>query len=260
MKKHILIYLIIVISFKSSSIASDIVTAYSHFALRYNSSVKIVQLADSNFLMLSRHKDIGSTPAMAGLTWCHRNGDTIKTKLLTLNSGSAAPLDIISLHDGSLFISGTTDDPLDNTLFTLHLDSTGSLISFKLHTNLDAVWPSNSIQLDSGNVLLAATPVNIPESMIYYKVNSDGDSLSFHNYTFPGLLGVTCSRLLNDSTILFGGDMINSNFVLFTNLNGDSLSINAFPFTTSGKNHISSIAITGSQYLVLLKRNLPEIS
>ena len=249
--KRILCYLIIVIALKSSTKASDLIVPFSHFALRYNSSVKIIQLVDSNFLILSRHKDIGSNPAMAGLTWCHRNGDTIKTKLLTLNSGSAAPLDIISLHDGSLFISGTTDDPIDNTLFTLHLDSTGSLISFKLHTSIDAVWLSNSIQLDSGNVLLAATMVNVPESMIYYKVNPDGDSLLFLSYTFPGLLGVTCSRLLNDSTILFGGDMINSNFVLFTNLNGDSLSINAFPFTTSGKNHISSIAITGSQYLVI---------
>ena len=45
--------------------------------------------------------------------------------------------------------------------------------------------------------------------------------------------------------------MINSNFVLFTNLNGDSLSINTISFTTSIKNHISSIAITASQYLVI---------
>ena len=251
MNKYILAYLIFASCWVSKAIASDLIVPYSHFALRYSSSVKIIQLADSNFLMLSRHKDIGSTPAMAGLTWCHRNGDTIKTKLLTLNSGSAAPLDIISLYDGSLFISGTTDDPLDNTLFTIHLDSTGSLISFKLHTSIDAVWLSNSIQLDSGHVLLAATLVNVPESIIFYKVNPDGDSLSFHNYTFPGLLGVSCSRLLNDSTILFGGDMSNSNFVLLTNLNGDSLSIDTFPFTTSGKVHISSIAITGSQYLVI---------
>ncbi len=251
MNKYILAYIIFASCWVSKVIASDLIVPYSHFALRYNSSVKIIQLADSNFLILSRHKDIGSNPAMAGLTWCHQNGDTIKTKLLTLNSGSASPLDIISLFDGSLFISGTTDDPLDNTLFTLHLDSTGSLISFKLHPSIDAVWLSNSIQLDSGNVLLSATLVNVPESVIYYKVNPDGDSLLLHSYTFPGLLGITCSRLLNDSTLLFGGDMINSNFVLYTNLNGDSLSINTFPFTTSGKNHISSIAITGSQYLVI---------
>ena len=251
MNKYILAYIIFASCWVSKVIASDLIVPYSHFALRYNSSVKIIQLADSNFLILSRHKDIGSNPAMAGLTWCHQNGDTIKTKLLTLNSGSASPLDIISLFDGSLFISGTTDDPLDNTLFTLHLDSTGSLISFKLHPSIDAVWLSNSIQLDSGNVLLSATLVNVPESVIYYEVNPDGDSLLLHSYTFPGLLGITCSRLLNDSTLLFGGDMINSNFVLYTNLNGDSLSINTFPFTTSGKNHISSIAITGSQYLVI---------
>lgn len=202
MNKYILAYIIFASCWVSKVIASDLIVPYSHFALRYNSSVKIIQLADSNFLILSRHKDIGSNPAMAGLTWCHQNGDTIKTKLLTLNSGSASPLDIISLFDGSLFISGTTDDPLDNTLFTLHLDSTGSLISFKLHPSIDAVWLSNSIQLDSGNVLLSATLVNVPESVIYYKVNPDGDSLLLHSYTFPGLLGITCSRLLNDSTLL----------------------------------------------------------
>ncbi|MBK6989148.1 MAG: hypothetical protein IPH33_13505 [Bacteroidetes bacterium] len=53
------------------------------------------------------------------------------------------------------------------------------MISFKLHPSIDAVWLSNSIQLDSGNVLLSATLVNVPESVIYYKVNPDGD-LSFY--------------------------------------------------------------------------------
>lgn len=251
MNKYILAYLIFANCWVSKVNASDLIVPYSHFALRYNNSVKIIQLADSNFLILSRHKDIGSNPAIAGLTWCNQNGDTIRTELLTLNSGSAVLSDIIALNDGSLFISGTTDDPLDNTLFTLHLDSIGTLISVKLHTSIDAVWFSNSFQLDSGNVSLAATLANVPETMIYYKVNPDGDSLSFHSYTFPGLLGVTCSRLLNDSTILLGGDMINSNFVLYTNLNGDSLSTNMFPFTNSEKNHISSMAIIGSQYLVI---------
>ncbi|MBK6989149.1 MAG: hypothetical protein IPH33_13510 [Bacteroidetes bacterium] len=43
--------------------------------------------------------------------------------------------------------------------------------------------------------------------------------------------------------------MINSNFALYKSQWRPP--INTFPFTTSGKNHISSIAITGSQYLVI---------
>ena len=68
MNKYILAYLIFASCWVSKAIASDLIVPYSHFALRYSSSVKIIQLAESNFLMLSRHKDIGSTPAMAGLT------------------------------------------------------------------------------------------------------------------------------------------------------------------------------------------------